>query len=180
MICIFEGPRCSGKSTISHSLVEHLKADELPAEWWKSKRGDDPFGDMIATIHLDFGDKSKLWVVDRFHLSEYVNSKASRRGTSHYVAELKQQIWHIDRLMRDRNALIIYPVVSLATRKGRLKRKNKKDPIDGALMEALWAQAILESRCERIAVYSEHSTDLYQTGIILFDLVKARWDRRLG
>jgi len=178
MIIVFEGPRCSGKSAISHSLVEHLKADEFPAKLWKSERGKDPFSDMITTIYSDFEDQTKLWVVDRFHLSEYVNSKASKRGTSHYVAELKQQIWHIDRLMRGRNALIIYPVVSLATRKGRLKRKNKKDPIDGALMEALWAQAILESRCERIAVYNEHSTDLYQAGIILFDLAKARWDRR--
>lgn len=180
MIVVFEGPRCSGKTTLALNLVTELKADKFPAELWKSERGKDPLSDMITTIYSDFEDQTKLWVIDRFHLSEYVNSKASKRGTSAYVAELDQQIWHIDRLLQGRDAIIVHLIVGLNTRRMRLKREGKGDPAGSLFMESLWAQAMLASRCDRVAVYNDHPADMRGARDILFDLIKARWNRRLG
>lgn len=174
MIVLFEGPRCSGKSTISQDLVSHLKVDGFPAEWWKAERGEDPFADMMATVHGEFSDNTKLWVADRFHLSEYVNSRASNRGERE---ELSAQMHHVDRLLLSRDSIIVYPVVSSEMRMARMKAEAKAEPLSATLMEVAWAQVMLRSECHRLAVFNEYPKDLEIIRAILLDVIKTRWDR---
>lgn len=78
MIIVLEGPKGSGKSQTIEIIASRMKAKGIEVEVLKMDRTDDPTGDMLVQLtHLanlgrtEAGFK-KLYLIDRFHLTEYV------------------------------------------------------------------------------------------------------------
>ena len=95
MIVILEGPRGTGKTTLCAELVRRLNDDGLPAEVHKGQRVGDPIEGMLSTLSEKFST-DRIWVVDRFHLTEWVMSIHLQRRD---FVELTRDIRHIDTLL---------------------------------------------------------------------------------
>jgi hypothetical protein len=175
MIILFEGARCTGKTTLSRRLVTDLKEYGFPAEWWKAERGEDPYEDMLGTIRSVFSDRSKLWVVDRFHLTEYVNSFASGRVLD------KEKLWSnitvVDSLLGSQDTFIAFMMTSSGVREHRLKAEGREEPIVATYMNALWVDTIKKSRLPKIGIFNNLSREMNQAQHFLLTFAKAHWDR---
>lgn len=175
MIILFEGARCTGKTTLSRRLVTDLKEYGFPAEWWKAERGENPFDDMMATIHSDFSDVNKLWVADRFHLTEYVNSFAENRVLD--KADLWKKIALIDRLLSRGDVFLVFMMSSSEARQKRLGWEGREEPMAPQYMNALWVDTVRRSGLPKIGVFSNTGMDLNQAQYFLLTFAKAHWDR---
>lgn len=77
---IVDGPRGSGKTTIANEIVENLKGNGFDSEYFK--KGERSSYDEMSNMstHLfAFTMTPKIWVVDRFHLTEMVMSTIHHR-----------------------------------------------------------------------------------------------------
>ncbi len=175
MIILFEGARCTGKTTLSRRLVANLKEAGFPAEWWKAERGEDPFDDMMRSLHSDFEERNKLWVLDRFHLTEYVNSLAGRRADNQ--EELWKKTARIDRLLSKGDVFLVFMMSSSAVRQKRLKEEGREEPVVPTYMNALWVDTVRRSELPKIGVFSSVEMDLIQAQYFLLTFAKAHWDR---
>ena len=175
MIILFEGARCTGKTTLSRRLVRNLKEAGFPAEGWKAERGENPFDDMMETIHSDFSDTSKLWVADRFHLTEYVNSFADGRVPD--KADLWRKTVLIDRLLSGGDVFLAFMMSSSAARLNRLEEEKREEPIGPAYMNALWVDTVRRSELPKIGIFSNTKMDLIQARRFLLTFAKAHWDK---
>ena len=85
MIIVIDGPKASGKSETIKIIASLLKARGREVEVLKMERGDDPTHDMLLQLtHLaNLGRTEegfrKLYLIDRFHLTEYVYRMADRK-----------------------------------------------------------------------------------------------------
>lgn len=178
MIVLFEGARCTGKTTLSVELETHLKALGFPAIWWKAERGESPYRDMLVTVTTDFDDRSKLWIVDRFHLTEYVNSVAQGRiSGSEEKKELWQKTMNIDRLLLGRDTLLVCMMTSSAVREDRLRAEDREDASSYSLMNALWVDTFRRSELPKIGIFNNKDKDLGQARDILLDYICPYWDK---
>lgn len=178
MIVLFEGARCTGKTTLSTVLLTRLNSDGFPVERWKAERGEFPYQDMLATLSSDFDDRSMLWLVDRFHLTEYVNSVALGRVKG---ADKKEELWlktmNIDRLLRLKDTILVCMMSSTYTRERRLIAEERKDEAETSLMNALWIDTFRRSELPKIGIFNNTERDLEQGCDILAQYIEAYWDK---
>lgn len=80
MIAVFEGPRGVGKTSMIKSIVNRLELLDVPNEVFKAERGKDPITDMLETVEEFKRKNDRIWLVDRFHLTEFVMSCATRNA----------------------------------------------------------------------------------------------------
>ena len=74
MIIVVEGQRGAGKSTVVSWVQEIMtKTTSSKVEVLKFQRGLNPAADMWATLQ-DLDHKRGIFIIDRFHLSEFVIS----------------------------------------------------------------------------------------------------------
>jgi len=181
MIVIFEGPRLVGKTTIIAKLNEVLSAWGLPVETWKDTRGEDPVQDMNAILDEGFFTEDKIWLLDRFHMSEWVISKATRRDAypgsewAFYQANLQA----IDERLAGMNALIILITSSPWFVDQRATLTGKKDPIgDGQKAQYWWLNTIGKTVCDMIHVINDKQNQLERLCFMLADIIAIRWSRQ--
>jgi thymidylate kinase len=178
MIVLFEGARCTGKTTITTGIVHSLKAGGFPAQWWKADRGVAPYHDMLATLSSDFADRDKLWVVDRFHLTEYVNSLAHGRVAEKAEKdELWQKTMNIDRLLLTRDTLLVCLMASSKERSRRMIAEDRIEPITAQYMNALWVDTFRKSELPKIGIFNDKPRDIEQGRDILLQYIKSYWDK---
>lgn len=81
MICVIDGPRSSGKTTIVNAVIDRFKHSSYDVRLHKTNRPSESLWKGINQT-LDFWQSepdSITYLVDRFHLTEYVYSTAYSR-----------------------------------------------------------------------------------------------------
>lgn len=141
MILIIEGPRCAGKTTIAHKVVDILNESGITAQYKKFSRADDPIEDMKQRV-LEFDRiRSIVYVIDRFHLTELVMRLAD--GTV-MPSILNRKIKTIDGLLGRAEASIVVLKTSQQVLKRRVEERNDgRGQEMGSLgfSECLWEDA---------------------------------------
>lgn len=171
MIVILEGPRGTGKTTLCSELVNRLKEVGLPAELHKGQRVGDPIEGMISTIHEKFTE-DKIWIVDRFHLTEWVMSIHLERRD---FVELTRDIRCIDIHLQQVGALGVILDAPDTVIADRVTRRNDGRGFEMPLERSrkLWEAAAALSGFMNIAV---NDTDQFETVMNdLVGLVRSRW-----
>ena len=77
-LIVVDGPRGVGKTTMTTQLVEELKGS-IDIELFKSQRPVDPITQMHQAINMFSENPKKVFVCDRFSLTEWVMSTALNR-----------------------------------------------------------------------------------------------------
>ena len=123
MVVIFEGINKMGKSTIIKTLAQRdprivvVKDNTINEVEEADKRAFVKGGIYSAITLLNaisaFDDKDKIFVFDRFHLTEYVYSMVKRGYTPHYIFD------DIDPLLANRGAKLVLMTDTLANVLGR-------------------------------------------------------------
>lgn len=171
MIVILEGPRGTGKTTLCLELVSRLQALGLPAELHKGQRIGDPIEGMISTIREKFTE-DKIWIVDRFHLTEWVMSIHLERRD---FVELTKDIRCIDIYLHQAGALGVIldaPDVVIAD---RVVRRNDGRGFEMPLERSrkLWEAAAALSGFMSVCI---NDIDQFETVMHdLIGLVRSRW-----
>lgn len=180
MIILFEGPRLAGKTTLIGRVKKTLTDWGYPVQDWKDTRGEDPVSDMNAILDEGIFTEDLIWLLDRFHFSEWVNSKASRRESypgsewTFYEAGLQQ----IDERMRDLNALIVLVTSSPWMIDKRMEKLRKKDLAgDSQRAQFWWLNTIGKTRCDMIHVINDRTDQLDRLVGMLADICVVWWSR---
>lgn len=141
MILIVEGARCSGKTTIAKAVVFNLRKLGLNAEYKKFERASDPIAHMKEKIKELSVDANTAYVVDRFHLTEFVMSIALERLTP---SILKRKIQTIDNMLGSAQASVVVLTASQAIMRKRVVERNDGRGFEAGsleLCENLWEDA---------------------------------------
>lgn len=175
MIVVVEGPRCAGKSMFAKALWDELKDRGISANVWKSKRGEDPVSDMLSSL-ADFTE-DRVWILDRFHLTEWTNSFILQRGwfERSVWAEIVKGLMGIDNKLRDRKAIIILLTAQAHVLKRRLRITGREDVNnDPEHILKTWEGIFGLTRCDAIHLHNDTSQMLARNVDIAADLIKGR------
>lgn len=180
MIILFEGPRGTGKSTIISKVSSLLEAWDLPVQRWKDERGEDPVSDMNGILDEGIFTDDTIWLLDRFHFSEWVISKAVRKSSfegskwTFYEASLQQ----IDERLMAMNAFIVFVVASPWILDSRRSQTGRKDQI-GESGKALfwWNNNMSKTMCDSIRIINDRQGGLDNLARMLSDFILIRWKR---
>jgi thymidylate kinase len=180
MIVLFEGPRVAGKTTIISKVSSILEAWDLPVQRWKDERGKDPVADMNLILDEGIFTDDTIWLLDRFHFSEWVISKAIRKAQfegskwTFYEASLQQ----IDERLREKNAFIVFVVGSPWILDARRQKTNQKDPIGESTKSLFWwNNNMSKTMCDSIRVINDRQGGLDSLARMLSDFIFIRWQR---
>ena len=176
MIVIVEGPRCSGKTTFARELFEELKSREISVSIWKASRGEDSVFDMLNS--LEGFAEDRVWILDRFHLTEWINSRILQRGwaSSSEWREIEGGLINIDNELRKRNTIIIL----LTAQSYILRKRWKKTKRVGVIINEpqrilrIWETVFDLTRCDIIHLRNNTRQMLTCNVNITADLIKGR------
>lgn len=157
MIVIIDGPRGSGKSLMCEALRMEFINTPIRVEKFKSTRPDDPFEEMIQAINSFSFNHDRLFIVDRFHLTEYVFSVYHNRVP---LSKLINQTIHISRKLERASAIRVVLMASpevLAERlKNRPEGRGPDMPLE--LVQPLWAASMAVDDGAKM-VFNNHHVD---------------------
>lgn len=180
MIAIFEGPQAAGKTTLIHSISAELLARDVPSEIWKVPRGSFPIRDMKETLAERKLDESKVWLVDRFHMSEWVISYATKRvwNSDEEWQEYEAFLKEIDNEMKELGTMIIFVMVSPHVARKRLDDLGKDDVVGGVEeADRYWRWGMTKTRCDCLSVMNNDRGQLRANVQVLSDILEVRWAR---
>lgn len=181
MIVIFEGPQGVGKTSILTGLCEELTRRKLPFEQWKVERGTDPITDMNATLDNEFKER-KIYLLDRFHLSEWVINKGTRRnwaGEAEWLA-LEAQYRQIDERLRQKYAFIFCITANPYFVEKRLNRLNKEDVLGTAQNSDFWWRiGVQKTRVDCVHLINNDFYQMKRNIVIIADILESRWSDEL-
>lgn len=157
---ILEGMRGSGKTTACLKILEKFKSAGVDAEIFKGTRieGVSPNEGMLATIKEMDSNPLKVYILDRFHLTEYVMSSYLQRRDS---VELLIQTKKLDLMLRDRSAKCVIFDATYDTIDLRMAERDGTRKLDMPVLNAknLWAES---KALSTIAVMRINNTSLDQ------------------
>lgn len=183
MIVLFEGPRLVGKTTLIQRVSKQLTEWGVPNQAWKDTRGEKPIDDMNAILDEGIFTDDMVWLLDRFHFSEWVISKASRRdaypGSQWDLYEAGIVV--LDERMASLNTLIVLVTSSpWMVDKRSDKLGDKSDPVgDSQKAQYWWTNSIGKTRCAMVHVINDRTNQLDQLTNLLVDLIYVRWTRAM-
>jgi len=175
MIVITEGPRCSGKSMFVNLLCKNLKIEGISASTWKVSRGKDPVSDMLNSLINFVGDR--VWILDRFHLTEWTNSFILKRGWTliDEWVEIEEGLEDIDDKLRERRAIIVLLTARAHVLKERwVKTKREDIEDDPEHILKMWEETLNLTKCDIIHLHNDTQQMLIRNVNIVIDLVKGR------
>lgn len=156
MIIIVDGMRGSGKTTLVTEIVKRLVDREINAVQWKAERTDagSPYDGMMNSIQEFDADPFKVFVLDRFHLTEYVMSTYLQRVP---LQELLTTTTVLDSRLSVRHAKCVILDASYDTIDNRMALREGTRKLDMPVLNAknLWAEALALSR---IAIRRNNNT----------------------
>lgn len=141
MIIVVDGPRGCGKSSLINYLVE---ISDGFVRLFKAERSENPFLSMLDSIELFTNDDNIVWIIDRFHLTEYVMSSLLDRGDHETLLKQAKQIHS---LLDQHKALVIYLDANDESIRNRLVQREGNRQLDVPdLIDALafWQKVIKE------------------------------------
>lgn len=150
--------RGSGKSTIVKETVDKLVSLGIDAEAWKAKRTEEPvpvYEAMMRSIKEFDLESKKTFVLDRFHLTEYVMSTYLGRVP---LADLLMTTKLLDYHLTSRRATCIILDANYDTIDSRMSIRDDIRKLDMPVMMAknLWEEA---QALSRIAVTRTNNTE---------------------
>lgn len=175
MIILFEGPRLAGKTTLIKHLRRVLIVHGYPAKVWKDTRGKDPIADMNIILDDGIFTNDFIWLLDRFHLSEWANSTYSRKeeysDTMWFLFE--EEIRQIDKRLQELDTLIIL-VIAPPWEIDKRNRVLKREDLAGDSKTSLdrWFNMSFESNCDMLYVANMKLDQLVE---MLASTIIARW-----
>jgi hypothetical protein len=121
-----------------------------------------------------------IWLLDRFHFSEWVISKSTRREAypgsewAFYEAGLQK----IDERMQEQNTLMVLVTASPWMVEKRQEKLKKQDPV-GSPQQAQywWLNTIHKTTCDMIHVVNDRTNQLDRLVNMLADICAVRWSR---
>ncbi len=156
MILIIEGMRGSGKTTLVSEIVKRLIKQEVNAVQWKAERANtgSPFEGMMTSIREFDADPFKVFILDRFHLSEYVYSTYLQRVP---LKDLLTTTKILDSHLSARHAKCVILDATYDTIDSRMALREEKRKLDMPVLNAknLWEEA---QAISRIAVTRHNNT----------------------
>jgi thymidylate kinase len=176
MIVIFEGPQGVGKTTLIEKVDSLLDSRGFESVAWKVPRGTDPIKDMNDSLDHEFGNKEVVYLLDRFHLSEwviyyYTGKWANREQWWEYAEQLQA----IDVRLREMGALIVFITTEPEVAETRLKALGKED-ILGNSEEALrkWYDFIHRPKCELIHLVNDDVLKMNRNAKLIADIIRSK------
>lgn len=150
--------RGSGKTTLVSKLVEQLNSIGYASEAWKAQRSDSasPFEGMKASIAEFDQDPFKIFVLDRFHLTEYVMSTYLQRVS---LQDLLTTTTILDSMLAKRHAKCVILDATYNTIDERMSLREGHRKLDMPVLNAknLWVEA---KAISRIATVRNNDTPL--------------------
>ena len=141
MIVVLEGPRGCGKTKLAELADRALTKLNVPHKICKWPRGRRPYFDMMeAIVEMEhFGNQ--LYIVDRFHLTEYVMRTYDKSVFNGYLVQRTEDI---QELLRVAHAAVFYVKADSAIRAQRVATRNdgRGDEMPLKDSEELWAHAL--------------------------------------
>lgn len=175
MIVIIEGPRCAGKSIFAGSLCAELQNQGISASTWKSSRGEDPVSDMLSS--LESFVENQVWILDRFHFTEWINSYYLQRGwtLSNEWRKIKRGLMNIDDKLHEKNTIIILLTTQAHTLRERWKETNRIDIVnEPQRILKIWEGIFDLTKCDIIHFHNDTQQMLIRNVNIIVDLIKGR------
>lgn len=146
-ILIIDGMRGSGKTTMCQKLLERFHQDGLDAVVFKGERieGVSPHEGMILQIEEFDKNPGRIFILDRFHLTEYVMSTYLQRIE---LGPLLMQTKKLDVALFARGAKCVLLDASYDTIDLRMSAREGTRKLDMPVLNAknLWAEAQALSR----------------------------------
>jgi len=176
MIVVVEGPRCSGKSNFIDVLYGELKKRRLSAYKWKAIRGANPIPDMKNSLRVEFV-RDLIYLLDRFHLTEWINSFALERGwdTPDQWARIESGLTEIDDELRIRNALIVLLTVDATELERRWELEDREDvDRDAGWVLYTWREAFDLTRCDIVHFRNDTPQMLIRNVNLAINLIQGR------
>lgn len=180
MIVIFEGPQGTGKTTLITNLLDEFKRREISAEQWKVERGTNPIVDMNSILDSGRWGDDKVFLLDRFHMSEWVISRATRRnwGDEAQWSAYESQLKLIDNRLREMDALLVFLTANPYFVQKRLSKLGKQDTLGGPQQaDYHWRIGLHKTRCDVIHVPNNDFYQMRRNVQIIADTVEIRWAR---
>lgn len=137
MIVIIEGQRGTGKSTIAKKLNDVLEFHGVSSRIMKFTRGDNPHRDMRKQIiDMSLDPTSEIFIVDRFHLTEWVMRVVDGQPGEKLAIEATK----IAKILHDVSAMTFILSCDKPIRKERLQKRNdgRGDEADDERVSAMW------------------------------------------
>ncbi len=178
MIVIFEGPQGTGKTTLIANLLDEFKRREIPAEQWKVERGTDPIVDMNSILDSGRWGDDKVFLLDRFHMSEWVISKATRRNWASEAqwSAYEEQLKLIDSRLKEMDALLVFLTASPSLVQKRLGKLEKEDILGGPQQaDYHWRLGMHRTHCDIIHIVNNDFEQMKRNVLMLADIVEMRW-----
>lgn len=151
MLLIIEGMRGSGKTTLCQQLLDDCLKAGLKAEKFKGERSDteSPFDGMLKAIKQFDLNPDTVFILDRFHLTEYVMSTYLQRVET---ITLLTQIKTLDAYLSARSAKCVILDASYDTIDNRMSLRDERRKLDMPVLNAknLWLEAKALSRIATI------------------------------
>lgn len=142
-IIIIEGRRGVGKTTMCSELHGKLTSMGIDARLWKSERTDNPTLDMAHSIAEMILEPDVVFILDRFHLTEFVLSAELGRRK---LGALINDTFYISRILRNQRALVFLLTaadedVTLRLSERRQEDRAKSEFDSQADEQAVWLAA---------------------------------------
>lgn len=160
MLVIIEGPRNTGKSTLSAHLKEVLGERGVVLKFQKTESPHTFMTNFLTKNFLALIDSRVVYILDRFSLTEYVMRSLDKKVD---IKVLKATTQMIDTMLKNMGALTVVLTASEAVRIGRIPSRDtehrKPEWYSYTYLDKAWDEAIKLQRSQTFVLSNETKTD---------------------
>lgn len=154
-VCIIDGPRSAGKTTTISRVYEHFLNTNIEVRIHKTSRPDDNLWRGINNVLTEwfYAPDETIYLVDRFHLTEYVYSTALSRVDDF---TLNRQFRQFDKRLEAFGSKLRYTVLMASTLELMVRTLHRPEPekqkydFDLNQVWPIWSIAVAKSNVATI------------------------------